>query len=60
VNWIRWPSCGRWLAAAYDTDRGNTAIARELRLTLSALIDLPGTGDEPDPLDELRALMGSS
>jgi hypothetical protein len=48
------------LAAAYDTDRGNTAVARELRLTLSALIGLPGAGDEPDPLDELRALMGPS
>jgi hypothetical protein len=29
------------LAATYSTDRGNTAIARELRLTLQALMGLP-------------------
>jgi hypothetical protein len=48
------------LAAAYDTDRGNTAIARELRLTLSALIGLPGAGDEPDPLADLLGSLGPS
>lgn len=48
------------LAAAYDTDRGNTAIARELRLTLSALIGLPGAGDESDPLADLLGSLGPS
>jgi hypothetical protein len=48
------------LAAAYDTDRGNTAIARELRLTLTALMALPGAGDESDPLAELLGSLGPS
>jgi hypothetical protein len=47
------------LAGAYLQDRGNAAIARELRMTLQALIGLPGE-DPVDPLDELRAMMGPS
>jgi hypothetical protein len=47
------------LAAAYDADRHNTAIARELRLTLAALMGLRG-GDEPDPLAELWASLPPS
>lgn len=43
------------LAGAYDADRGNAAIARELRLALSALIGLSAAGDEDDPLAELFA-----
>ena len=47
------------LAAAYDTARHNTAIARELRLTLQALMGLPSEA-EPDPLAELWASLPPS
>jgi hypothetical protein len=43
------------LAQAHAEDRGNAPIARELRLTLSALIGLPAATDEDDPLAELMA-----
>ena len=45
------------VAEAYQADRGNAALVRELRLTLQALMGLPGA-DAVDPLDELRAMMG--
>jgi hypothetical protein len=45
------------LAGAYEADRGNTAIARELRLTLQALMGLPHE-DQDDPLAELLADLG--
>jgi hypothetical protein len=47
------------LAAAYDADRHSTALARELRLTLAALMALPG-GDEPDLLAGLWASLPPS
>jgi hypothetical protein len=43
------------LTEAYQPDRGNAAIARELRLTLQSLMGLPA--EELDPLAELRAMM---
>jgi hypothetical protein len=48
------------LAGAYDADRGNASIARELRLTLSALIGLPDAEGEDDPLAELFASLPPS
>jgi hypothetical protein len=44
------------LEGVHRAEPGNVPAARELRLTLAALMALPG--EEPaDPLDELRAMM---
>lgn len=47
------------LEAAHIVDPGNVGVARELRLTLAALMGLPSE-DEPDPLAELWASMPPS
>lgn len=48
------------LETAHIADPANVGVARELRLTLSALMGLPGGGVEDDPLAELWASMPPS
>lgn len=47
------------LEAAHVADPANAAVARELRMTLTTLIGLPGE-DDPDPLAELWASLPPS